>query len=64
MAARCQTQSKTCYPTKMAAIKAALSYSRKRGTPLRVYWHHQCKSWHLSHKKRFEFDTHNRGVSA
>jgi hypothetical protein len=44
----CPEQKKTCYPTRTAAIRAALSYSRKRGTPLRPYWHHQCKSWHLS----------------
>jgi hypothetical protein len=44
----CKAQNKQSYPTKTAAIRAALSYSRKRGTPLRPYWHHQCKSWHLS----------------
>lgn len=43
----CSEQNKQCY-TKGAAIKAALSYSRKRGTPLRMYWHHSCKSYHLT----------------
>ena len=49
----CREQNKQSYPTKTAAIRAALSYSRKRGTPLRPHWHHQCKSWHLSSKRKW-----------
>lgn len=44
----CKEQGKQCYPTKSAAIRACLSYSRKRGTPLRPYFHHACKSWHVT----------------
>lgn len=50
--AMCGTQNKKCYPTQKAAISAALSYSKKRGTPLRVYRHHECKSWHLTSTAR------------
>lgn len=49
----CPAQHKQCYPTKGAAIKAALSYSRKRGTALRYFWHHECKSYHLTSKARW-----------
>lgn len=44
----CPGQNKQCYPTKSAAIRAALSYSRKRGTALRYYYHHQCQSYHVT----------------
>ena len=44
---------KQCYPTTGAAIRAALSYSKRRGTPLRPYWHHQCKSWHLTRSRKW-----------
>ena len=44
----CPAQQKQCYPTKGAAIRAALSYSRKRGTPLRYYWHGDCRSYHVT----------------
>ena len=50
----CPHQHKICYPTKRAAIRAALNYSRKRGTPLRVYLHKACSSYHLTHKERFQ----------
>lgn len=49
----CSAQQKQCYPTKGAAIRAALSYSKKRGVALRPYWHHQCKSYHLSSKAKW-----------
>lgn len=49
----CPTQGKQSYPTRAAAIRAALSYSRKRGTALRPYFHHQCKSWHLTRKPKW-----------
>lgn len=58
----CPVQNKQSYPTKGAAISAALSYSRKRGTPLRVYWHHACQSYHLTRRPRV--DTHDRGAVA
>ena len=44
----CPSQRKKCYPSRGAAIKAALSYSKKRGTPLRYFWHGECKSYHLT----------------
>ena len=44
----CAAQQKQCYPSKGAAIRAALSYSRKRGTPLRYYWHSDCQSYHVT----------------
>ena len=49
----CPVQKKQCYPTKGAVIRAALSYSRKRGTPLRYFWHGECKSYHLTSKARW-----------
>lgn len=46
---RCPVQKKLCYPTKRLAIRSALSSSRKRGTPLRVYFHKACGCHHLTH---------------
>ena len=60
----CPAQNKQMYPSKAAAIRAALSYSRKRGTALRVYWHKDCKSFHLSSKARTDLDIHTRRASA
>lgn len=54
----CPTQQKLMYPTKTAAIRAALSYSKRRGVPLRVYWHRECKSFHLTHLARGKVDIH------
>lgn len=49
----CPVQKKQMYPTKGAVIRAALSYSKKRGTPLRYFWHRECKSYHLTSKARW-----------
>jgi hypothetical protein len=49
----CREQNKQCYPTKGAAIRAALSYSKRRGHALRYYFHRECKSWHLTSKARW-----------
>lgn len=57
----CPSQNKKRY-THGGAIRAALSYSRKRGTPLRPYYHHQCGSWHLT--KTARSDMSDRGVTA
>ena len=54
---KCPTHKKDCH-THGSAIRAAIAYSRKRGTPLRPYWHKDCGAWHLSHKPRLGFDTH------
>jgi hypothetical protein len=51
---RCPVQNKLIYPNRTAAIRAALSYSKKRGTPLRTYWHKACGGWHLSSKRKEE----------
>ena len=53
--AKCSYSKKDMH-TKGSAISAALRYSKKRGTPLRPYFHHQCRSWHLSSKPRWECD--------
>lgn len=58
----CATQSKKMYPSQMSAIRAAISYSKKRGTPLRVY-RHSCGAWHLS-KKPLNVDTNDERRSA
>jgi hypothetical protein len=58
----CKVQSKQSYPTRTAAIKAALSYSKRRGTPLRVYYHPECKAFHLTRTPLR--DNGNRKVSA
>lgn len=44
---------KQCYPSKGAAIRAALSYSKKRGTALRCYYHRECQSWHVTRKPKW-----------
>ena len=59
----CPAQQKTCYPTKTAAIRAALSYSRKRGTPLRIYYHAACGSHHVTKTRRWSVDTNNGAVA-
>ena len=53
----CKVQQKQCYPSKAAAIRAALSYSKRRGTPLRTYWHKACGSYHLSSKAKVDIHT-------
>lgn len=40
------------YPSQTRAIKVALASSKKRGVPLRVYFHRECKSWHLTRSAR------------
>ena len=57
----CPVQNKQQYPSQGAAIRAALSFSKKRGAPLRVYWHAPCKSYHLTRKSLRVVDTHDRG---
>lgn len=52
MTATCPSQGKFCYPSQTRAIKVALASSRKRGVPLRVYFHRECKSWHLTRSAR------------
>ena len=58
----CREQNKQTYPTRTAAIRAALSYSKRRGTPLRVYWHRDCGGYHLTRAPLR--DNGNRKVSA
>lgn len=48
----CRTQGKQCYPSKGAAIRAALSYSKRRGVALRVYRHGACGGFHLTRQQR------------
>ena len=59
----CETQNKQCYPSKAAAIRAALSYSKRRGHALRVYFHRDCKSFHLSSQARASVDNHTRRIA-
>ena len=59
----CPVQNKQMYPSKAAAIRAALSYSRKRGTALRIYWHRDCKSFHVTSKARAVSDIHTGGAA-
>ena len=66
---RCGVQKKFCYPSKVAAINSAIRSSRKRGTALRVYWHADCKSYHLTSQPREEYlakrsDTQHVGGAA
>lgn len=58
----CKAQGKQVYPTRTAAIRAALSYSKRRGTPLRVYYHHDCGGFHLTRMPHR--DNGNREVMA
>ena len=39
------------YESQKQAIRAVLSYSRKRGVALRVYRCPLCKAWHLTRRK-------------
>ena len=57
---RCKTQDKQRYPSKGAAIRAALSYSKKRGTALRVYRHGACGGWHLTKRPKRDNDSEVR----
>lgn len=56
-------QTKRAYSSEDAAIHAALKYSGKRGTPLRVYHHKECGHWHLTSKPAWGFDKHTRGAA-
>jgi hypothetical protein len=53
----CPVQKKQGY-TQSAAIRAAISYSGRRGTPLRPYYHKACGKWHLTKTPRV--DTNDR----
>lgn len=53
----CPVQNKQTYPSKGAAIRAALSYSKRRGTALRVYWHAGCKGFHLTSSPKVDIHT-------
>jgi hypothetical protein len=64
MARMCPTQHKQCYVNKGKAIMAAISYSKKRGTPLRVYFHRECKSFHLTHSARHDVDINDNRRTA
>ena len=55
--AMCEAQRKKAYPTKTAAIRAALSYSKRRGVALRVYWHAECRSYHLTSRPKVDMHT-------
>ena len=48
----CEAHGKKIYPSSRAAISAALRYSRRRGTPLRVYFQSGC-GFHLTSKKKW-----------
>ena len=56
----CPIQRKKQYPTKTAAIRAALSYSRKRGVALRVYYHKGCGSFHVTRKAKVDIHTEGK----
>ena len=58
------SQNKQMYPSRAAAIRAALSYSKRRGTPLRIYFHRECGKFHLSSQAKSSVDTHTRRASA
>ena len=60
---QCPTQQKQMYPSRAAAIRAALSYSKRRGHALRVYFHRDCKSFHLSSQARAVSDIHSGGAA-
>lgn len=46
----CPRHQKKSYPTRTAAIRAALRYSKARGTALRVYVDPACGRIHLTSK--------------
>lgn len=48
----CALHNKKAYPSNKAAIGAALRYSRKRGTALRVYRDPSCGCIHLTSKRK------------
>lgn len=52
----CPQQKKISYPTKRMAIGAAIKSSRKRGVALRVYWHAECRSYHLTKSSRVDIE--------
>lgn len=53
----CPSQHKRKYATRRLAIRVAIKSSQRRGVALRVYWHAECKSFHLTSKPRQQFDT-------
>lgn len=57
MTAVCKTQGKIMYPSQTRAIKVALASSRKRGVPLRIYFHRECKSYHLTKRRLGDTNT-------
>lgn len=52
----CSRDHKKSYPTQRAAIRFALVYSKKRGTPLRTYKCQTCGGWHLTHTRKRGWD--------
>lgn len=51
----CRTQKKITYPSKTAAIGSAIRSSKRRGVPLRHYYHADCGGWHLTKQPRDEY---------
>lgn len=58
----CDGSGKIKYPTQLAAIRSALRSSRRRGTPLRPYWHKVCQSYHLTSQPKNQLDIRNGGA--
>lgn len=58
----CGSSGKKMYPTQRVAIRVLLSCSKKRGTPLRVYFHKECKSFHLTSQVR-DNDNNQRSIA-
>ena len=53
---KCPRHQKNVYPSYSAALRSALRATRKRGTPLRIYFDSQCGSYHLTSRKKLGWD--------
>ena len=60
----CPTQNKDMYPSQKIALRVLLSCSKRRGTPLRLYYRRDCKSFHITKQARSSRDNDNRGAVA
>lgn len=49
---KCKRHQKDIHPSSLSAIKSALRCSKKRGTPLRPYFDHDCRCWHITKQPR------------
>ena len=48
----CEKHGKNAYPSYSVALRSALRATKRRGTPLRIYFDSQCGSFHITKREK------------